>query len=216
MIPCELSRRLGRITRESECPSTPIHCPSMLFCCCIPERLEQYKTKGATNEKFDEAYASNTRNLSVLLHRFLAVYVRCTFSAEQRGTHPEYCSGAWSLGRWLRLERRIQHSCQGRLQRQHRPRTGDVLPRRCGRSEACPRAARRPEHPCRAQLWRSRNYGSWLGSIGCRIGVRGGTHARRWRERVRGRKALPERPRQIGRHKENARRVHIYRPDAIS
>src|ERR1700722_14935001 len=101
----------------------------MPFCCCIPERsltIGAIQNKRSTNEKFDEAYASKTRNLSVLLHRFLAGYVQCTVSAEQRGTRPEYCSGAWSLGRWLRLERRIQHSCQGRLQRQHRPGTGDV------------------------------------------------------------------------------------------
>ena len=99
MIPCELSRRLGRITRESECLRTPIDCPIDAVLLCIPERLKQCKTKGATNEKCDEGYESNTRNLSVLLHRFLAVYVQCTVSAEQRGTRPEYCSGAWSLGR---------------------------------------------------------------------------------------------------------------------
>ena len=52
--------------------------------------------------------------------------------------------------------------------------------------------ARRTEHPCRAQLWGSRNYGSGHGSIGCRIGVCCSAHARRRRERSRRRKALPE------------------------
>ena len=42
------------------------------------------------------------------------------------------------------------------------------------------------------------------------FGVYRGPHAGFRRERVRRRKALSERPRQIGRHKENARRFHIY------
>ena len=45
--------------------------------------------------------------------------------------------------------------------------------------------------------------------IGCRVGVRCGPHAGFRREGVRRRKALSERPRQIRRHKENARRFHI-------
>jgi hypothetical protein len=48
------------------------------------------------------------------------------------------------------------------------------------------------------------------------LGIYRGPHARCRRERVRRRKALSERPRQVGRHKENARRFHIYRPGAIS
>src|SRR6266851_5546442 len=62
----------------------------------------------------------------------------------------------------------------------------------------------------------SRNYGSGHGSIGCWLGLYRGPHARCRRDRVRRREALSERPRQIGRHKENARRFHIYRPGAIS
>jgi len=31
------------------------------------------------------------------------------------------------LGRWFRLEGCLRHSCQGPLQREHRPRAGDVL-----------------------------------------------------------------------------------------
>ena len=67
-----------------------------------------------------------------------------------------------------------------------------------------------------SQLWGSRNYRSGHGSIGCRLGVYRGPHAGFRRERVRRRKALSERPRQVGRHKENARRIHIYRPGAVS
>jgi serine/threonine protein kinase len=61
-----------------------------------------------------------------------------------------------------------------------------------------------------------RDYGSRHGSISCRIGLRGSAHARRRGKRRRRREALPERPRQIGRHKENAGRLHLYRPGPIS
>jgi cyclase len=70
----------------------------------------------------------STRNLSVPLHRFLAVYVRRAVSAEQRESRSEYRSRSRRLGRWFRLERRLRHSCQGWLQRQHRPGAGDVVP----------------------------------------------------------------------------------------
>ena len=45
----------------------------------------------------------------------------------RRASRSKYCSGSRCLGRWFRLERRLRHSCQGWLQRQHRPRAGDVL-----------------------------------------------------------------------------------------
>src|ERR1700729_804409 len=53
-------------------------------------------------------------------------------------------------------------------------------------------------------------------SIGYGLGLYRGPHAGCRRERVRRRKALSERPRQIGRHKENVGRFHLYRPRAIS
>jgi hypothetical protein len=124
------------------------------------DQPERYKTKGATNELFDEAYASSTSSLSVALHRFLAVYVRRAVSADRRESRAEYCSGSRRLGRWFWLERRLRLSCQGWLQGQHRARAGDVLSGRCDCREAYPRTARRTMHPCRAQLWGSRNYGS--------------------------------------------------------
>ena len=120
------------------------------------------------------------------------------------------------LGRWFWLERRLRHPCEGRLHRQPRPRAGNVVPRRCRRHEARPCATRRPVHSCRSQLRRIRNYGSWHGSSCSRIGVRRRAHARRWRKRGGRLKALPERPRQVGRHKENAGQLHLYRPGPIS
>src|ERR1700688_200636 len=62
----------------------------------------------------------------------------------------------------------------------------------------------------------SRNYGSWDGSIGCRIGVHRSPHARRWRERGGRWEALPERPQQVWCDKEDGRRLHLPGSRAVS
>src|ERR1700731_29175 len=62
----------------------------------------------------------------------------------------------------------------------------------------------------------SRNYGSWHGSIGCRIGVHRSPHARRWRERGGRWEALPERPQQVWCDKEDGRRLHLPGSRAVS
>ena len=51
-------------------------------------------------------------------------------SAEPTASHSECCSGPRRLGRWFWLERRVRHSRQGWLQRQHRPRAGNFVYRR--------------------------------------------------------------------------------------
>jgi len=48
--------------------------------------------------------------------------------------------------------------------------------------EARPCVTRRPVHPGRSQLWGSRDYGGWDGSIRRRFGLHRGPHARRRRE----------------------------------
>ncbi len=63
----------------------------------------------------------------LLLRRFIAVDLWRALSAERRASRSEYCSGSRRLGRWFRLERRLRHSCQGWLQRQHRPGAGNFL-----------------------------------------------------------------------------------------
>jgi hypothetical protein len=119
---------------------------------------------------------------SVPLHRIIAVDLLHALSAERRASRSEYCSGSRCLGRWFRLERRLRHSCQGWLQRQHRPGAGDVLQRRCGGDEARPRSTRWTVHSCRSQLWGAVITEAGNGSIGCRIGLHRGPHAGCWRE----------------------------------
>ena len=84
---------------------------------------------------------------SILLHRILPVNLLRAVRAEHqtRPPHSERCSGAWRMGRRLRLERRLRHFGQGRLQRQYRPGAGDVFPGRCHGYEARPRLQ---EGPC--------------------------------------------------------------------
>ena len=50
-----------------------------------------------------------------------------SLASNVRYTDQEHRPGTRSLGRWFWLERRLRHSCQRWLQRQHRPRAGDVL-----------------------------------------------------------------------------------------
>jgi hypothetical protein len=78
------------------------------------------------------------------------------------------------------------------------------------------RSSRRTVHSCRSQLWGSRNYRSWDGSIGCRIGVHRSPHTRRRRERGGRWKALPKRPQQVWCDKEDHGRFHLHRTRAVS
>jgi len=77
-------------------------------------------------ERFSDAFA-NTTSVSIPLHPIIAVNLQRAPSANSRTPHSKYCSGSRRLGRWFRLERRLRHFGQRRLQRQHRPGTGDIL-----------------------------------------------------------------------------------------
>ena len=169
------------------------------------------RTKEQTNED------QNTANFSVSLHRFIAVDLRHALSAERKSVGFGILFSFTVPGQMVLVGKAFttflsrmattsasSKSRRRRLKTMWRP-TKRILALQDG-----------PMHSCRSQLWRSRNYRSGNGSIGCRIGVRRGPHAGCRRERVRGRKALSERPRQVGRHKEDARRFHLYRPGAIS
>jgi len=110
-------------------------------------------------------------------------------SAQTKSIASEYRSGSRRLADGFWLEGRLRHSCQRWLRRQHRPRARDVLPGRC----KCVKrilALQTTEHPCRAQLWGSRNYRS-----GTDPSVAGWCMSQRTcqtlRERSGRRKALP-------------------------
>jgi len=53
-------------------------------------------------------------------------------------------------GQMFQLERGLRHPCQGWLQRQHRPRTGDVLLKMMWLHQARPCSARWTVHSCRS------------------------------------------------------------------
>jgi hypothetical protein len=63
--------------------------------------------------KFDEAWASSTRNLSVALHRFIVVDLRRALSAGPRASRSEYYSGSRRLARtlcWKRVRATAGHN----------------------------------------------------------------------------------------------------------
>src|SRR5580704_14603990 len=91
---------------------------------CFEESLFQNAT--VDSEK-NPAVVPLPGNVSTPLHHIFVVDLLGAFSADRRASRSEYCFGSRCLGRWFWLEGRSRHSDQGWLQRQHRPRAGDVL-----------------------------------------------------------------------------------------
>src|SRR5580704_6492974 len=88
------------------------------------------KSIGNSNSKrgsCNESYTTDRQSASVTLHLSVPADLLHALSAKWRATHTEYCSGSRRVGRWFWLERCVRHSCEGRLQRQHRSRAGDVF-----------------------------------------------------------------------------------------
>src|ERR1700730_6609982 len=149
---------------------------------CRRTNVQMNRRKEQQNEQSNEIYTLRKRNVSVPLHRGIATDLSREVSSEGRASCSEYCSGSRCLGRWFWLESRLRHSCQRWLQRQHRSRAGDLLPRRRCRYEAHARSTRWTVYSCGSQLRGSGNYRSRDGSIGRRFGVHRCPHARCWRE----------------------------------
>src|SRR5437762_1235000 len=151
-------------------------------------------TKEQTNED------QTTANFSV--SPVIAVDLLRAVSAERERSSAEYCPRSRCLGGWFGLERRLRHSRQGWLPGKYRPGAGDIVQRRCGGDQAYPRSARWTMHSRRSQLWRSGNYRSGNGSIGCWFSLHRGPHAGCWSRQ----KIEPSTPTSNG-GMPNARRV---------
>src|SRR5580704_1989566 len=94
---------------------------------CRPENTQIKRNRSSKRERSNEGHTTHRQSVSVILHGSAPDDVLHALSAKWWATHTEYCSGTRRVGRWLWLERRVRHSCEGRLQREHRTGAGDIL-----------------------------------------------------------------------------------------